>query len=146
MEDLVQATCERALTRRHLFTSDINLERWLETILRSIWIDELRRREARAIIDALPRADGLVAIDAEAEVESRLSLSAAYCSVRSLSSKQRAVLLLVSIEELSYRQVASVLRCPVGTVMSRLSRARKIVRSAVEGFSTNSQPNSIYGS
>jgi RNA polymerase sigma-70 factor (ECF subfamily) len=122
---VVQDTAERALSRWSAFRPHSNLRAWLFTILRNLYVDQLRGRREFAVDDEsapwrnleAPRSevDGLVLRDVE---------RALYC----LTVEQREVLLLVGVEELSYSEAAAVLGVPAGTVMSRLSRAREHLR------------------
>jgi RNA polymerase sigma-70 factor (ECF subfamily) len=124
-DDLVQDTAERALARWKGFRPDSNLRAWLLTILRHLYIDQLRVRREVAVDDEsapwrnleAPRGevDGLVLRDVQ---------RALYC----LPIEQREVMLLVCVEELSYQEASVALGVPIGTVMSRLSRAREHMR------------------
>ena len=122
-DDLVQATCLRALERAHQFRSGTRIESWLFAILESIW-----RNTARA--QGVRRGNGIVDIadahleSAEAGEDVRIEYADAVRQIGALPPGQRTVLLLVSIEGLSYREAAAVLDIPVGTVMSRLATAR----------------------
>ncbi len=128
-DDLLQATCERALSKAHQFDPDTLLEAWVYTIMKSVWIDGLRkRREVTMDQELLANFPGG---DAAAETESRLRLAEVRALIAKLPEEQRIVLLLVSVEGLKYREVAAVLGCPIGTVMSRLSRARLTLGAAL---------------
>jgi len=121
-QDLVQATCVRALERAHQFQPGTRVDRWLFAILHSIWLNELRARRVRTgqgVIDAdlLPSGDG---DRAETNILARQVLS----EVLTLPEAQRETVLLVYVEGLSYREAAELLEIPVGTVMSRLAAAR----------------------
>jgi RNA polymerase sigma-70 factor, ECF subfamily len=125
-DDLVQDTLERALSRWHTLRPQSNLRAWLLTILRHLYIDQLRKQREIAVDDdnapwrtmAAPvdQVDGLLLRDVQR-------------ALYRLPVEQREVLLLVGLEELSYQEVSSILKIPVGTVMSRLSRAREHMRS-----------------
>jgi RNA polymerase sigma-70 factor (ECF subfamily) len=125
-DDLVQDTAERALLRSASFRPDSNLRAWLLTILRHLYLDQLRGRREIATDDEhapwhlMPapagQVDGLVLRDLQ---------RALYC----LSLEQREVVLLVCVEELSYQEASVVLSVPVGTVMSRLARGREHLRA-----------------
>ncbi|MEX3943552.1 sigma-70 family RNA polymerase sigma factor [Paraburkholderia sp. BR10937] len=126
-DDLVQDTAERALTRVRAFRPDSNLKAWLLTILRHLYIDQLRRGRHEIVVDEesapwntleMPRGD----------VDS-LTLRDVERALYRLPLEQREVLLLVCVEELSYQDVSSALNVPMGTVMSRLSRAREHMRT-----------------
>jgi RNA polymerase sigma-70 factor (ECF subfamily) len=138
-DDLVQDTAERALARSRAFRPGSNLRAWLLTILRHLYIDQLRgRREIAVDDDSAPwrtleaphgEVDSLVLRDVQ---------RALYC----LPVEQREVLLLVSVEELSYQEASVVLKVPIGTVMSRLSRAREHMRVLLTDGPTH-QPASL---
>ncbi len=130
-DDLVQAACERALSKAHQFDPDTRLEAWVYTIMKSIRIDELRKhREMAMDQELLANHPGG---DASADTESRIRLAEVRKLIAKLPEEQRVVLLLVSVEGMKYREVAAVLGCPIGTVMSRLSRARLALGAALAG-------------
>jgi RNA polymerase sigma-70 factor, ECF subfamily len=124
-DDLVQDATERALGRAKSFRAGSNLRAWLFTIMRNLYIDQLRGRRDIAVDDetapwrtmAAPvgEVDGLVLRDVQ---------RALYC----LPVEQREVMLLVCVEEMTYQEASVVLNVPAGTVMSRLSRAREHMR------------------
>jgi RNA polymerase sigma-70 factor (ECF subfamily) len=122
-DDLVQDCLERAVSRWHLRRRDGNLRAWLFAILHNLFISSRRtlaRRGPHGPLDDL--AEPLQAVgDPEQVAVSRDLLSA----LNSLPDEQRAVILLVVVEDLSYADTARALGVPIGTVMSRLSRARR---------------------
>jgi RNA polymerase sigma-70 factor (ECF subfamily) len=91
-------------------------------ILRNLWIDMHRRGRMEVLVGSA--AAGHIATDGEREAEARLMLDQVRSAIRSLPSETREVLILVCIEDMSYRAVSEQLGIPIGTVMSRLSRAR----------------------
>jgi len=128
-EDLVQRACVRALERRHQLQPGSSTLSWLFSIVHSIWLNEVRARQIRThgsmqwseeLADTV--ADPLAA-NPETYTLHRQIISA----VEALPDAQRAVMLLVAVEGLSYREAATVLSVPIGTVMSRLARARLTV-------------------
>jgi RNA polymerase sigma-70 factor (ECF subfamily) len=124
-EDLVQSACLRALDRLEQFQPGTRLDSWMFRIVQTTWIDRARRRGRRGEVgdpDRIDRTsdDGLGARSAE----SRMILAQVRQAMSSLPEDQRAVLALVAIEGLSYKAAAEALDIPVGTVMSRLARAR----------------------
>ena len=131
-DDLVQAACERALARTDQFAAGTRLDAWMYKILQSIWIDRLRKRRHREIAMEQEHLENVPGGDMASEAESRLSLGEVRRAIAKLPEEQRVVLLLVSVEGLSYRDAAAVLGCPIGTVMSRLSRARLALGQALE--------------
>jgi RNA polymerase sigma-70 factor (ECF subfamily) len=130
-DDLLQATCERALSSAHQFDPDTQLEAWAYTIMKSVWIDGLRKRREVAMDQEL--LENHPGGDVAAETESRIRLAEVRKLIAKLPEEQRVVLLLVSVEGMKYREAAAVLGCPIGTVMSRLSRARLALGAALDG-------------
>jgi RNA polymerase sigma-70 factor (ECF subfamily) len=127
-DDLVQSACERALTRLDQFEPGTRLDSWMFRIMKNLWVDLKRSPQSYREINAEPAAlEPLIVGDAELEIESRLCLAAVRRVVATLPPEQRSVVALVCVEGLSYREAAAVLDIPIGTVMSRLSRARMAV-------------------
>lgn len=129
-QDLVQRCCVRALERRGQWQPGTSMLSWLFAIEHSIWMNELRRPQ-RLRTESLespgnPGADLLADTDAPDPM-----LLAHYRQVvdrvEALPEAQRTVMLLVAVEGLSYREAAEVLGVPIGTVMSRLARARSTI-------------------
>lgn len=124
-DDLVQLTCEKALVNRHSFEPGTRMDAWLFRILRNTWIDRTRRTRTEGVTIDIDDAHFLTGEDGSDVAEGRLMLDSATRAISELPDDQREVLLLVCVEELSYRDAAAVLDLPIGTVMSRLARARK---------------------
>ena len=124
-DDLVQDTAERALARWKAFRPDSNLRAWLLTILRHLYIDQLRMRREIAVDDESAPWRNLEAPRGEVD---GLVLRDVQRALYHLPVEQREVLLLVCVEELSYQEASTALGVPIGTVMSRLSRAREHMR------------------
>lgn len=122
-DDLVQASVEKALRNLDSFTSGTRMDAWMFRIIRNTWIDTIRARRVTVAFDA-DTADTLIGSDGRATTEASLHLTEVRRAMASLPEDQRAVLLLVCVEGLRYREVAQALDIPEGTVMSRLSRAR----------------------
>jgi RNA polymerase sigma-70 factor (ECF subfamily) len=130
-DDLVQITAERAFRARHQFDPATRLEAWLFRILRNAWIDMVRRDATRGEtvdIHDTPQADP---VDSAAQTDDRLMLQSVRAAMATLPEDQRAVLHLVCVEGLSYAEAAQTLGIPQGTVMSRLSRARRALAEKV---------------
>lgn len=124
-DDLVQAACEKALRNRDQFQEGTRLDSWMYRIVQTLWLDDLRKRKVRGpAVDptGIEIGDGGKAASLP---EARLMLARAAAAMAALPEPQRAVLSLVAVEGLSYKEAAEVLEVPVGTVMSRLSRARE---------------------
>jgi RNA polymerase sigma-70 factor, ECF subfamily len=130
-DDLVQAACERALARRHQFQEGTRFDSWMFRIVQTIWIDQIRSREVRKA-DGDIGEDRLGSDEPVRRVEARLTLAEVRRAVDRLSPDQRAALLLVTVEGLSYKEAAEVVDVPVGTIMSRLARARIALQLQLE--------------
>jgi RNA polymerase sigma-70 factor (ECF subfamily) len=123
-DDLVQAACMKALDNAETWTPGTRFDAWMFRILRNQWTDWLRRRQTEGQVDPIDEVAGLIGDNGEARAEASLMLGQVWQKVEGLPAEQKQVLLLVCIEEMSYREVADVLDLPIGTVMSRLARAR----------------------
>ncbi len=123
-DDLVQAACERALMREHQFQEGTRFDSWMFRIVQTIWIDQLRARDVRKE-DASELVEERLGTDAPVRwTEARLALAEVRLAVEQLPADHRSVLMLVTVEGLSYKEAAEVVGVPVGTIMSRLARAR----------------------
>jgi RNA polymerase sigma-70 factor (ECF subfamily) len=131
-DELVQAACERALSRLDQFTPGTRLDSWMFRIIETMWID--RRRYAGRRPEAGAKVIDLMPFDARIheQVEARADLAIVRAEVARLPEEQRAVLALVAIDGQSYQQAAETLGVPIGTIMSRLSRARHKLVDALE--------------
>ena len=136
-EDLVQETYVRALGAAGRLRENSNVKGWLFTILRNLWFNELRkRRNVPAILEMDGddyTADSLVgnARDAHEIFVSNEDSDIVRSAIDGLPVEFREIILLREFEELSYQEIADVLGCPAGTVMSRLGRARAKLRTAL---------------
>ncbi|MGP9813692.1 RNA polymerase sigma factor [Rhodopseudomonas sp. NSM] len=129
-DDLVQSTLERALTRWRLRRPGGDLRAWLFTIERNLYLDQRRRAVRRGgTVDLDSR---VVLADGAAGPERALIARDALARLDDLPEDQRSLLLLIGVEELSYEQAARMFDVPVGTIMSRLSRAREALRTSLE--------------
>lgn len=124
-DDLVQAACERAILAADSFAPDSRFDAWMFRILRNLWIDHLRRQKTAGPQADLEEASGISVPSGEAASLARMDLLHVTAALQKLPDEQREVLVLVCVEELSYHDAAEVLSIPIGTVMSRLARARK---------------------
>ena len=128
-EDLVQRACVRALERAHQLQPDTSALSWMFAIVHSTWINELRARSRRNRSSTEWDDDMLetVADPAMRTPEENAINNQIVSAVGRLPEAQRMVMLLVAVEGLSYVEAAEVLEVPIGTVMSRLSRARQTI-------------------
>ncbi|QAU36177.1 RNA polymerase sigma factor [Janthinobacterium sp. 17J80-10] len=126
-DDLVQDALERALRRRWLFRIQGNLTSWLMTILYRLYLNDMASKRRRLEIDvdtALPESGSTVEDGWHIDMQRALAR---------LSAEHRAVIVLVGLEQVSYKDAAAILDVPVGTVMSRLARARTQLRAILTG-------------
>ncbi len=131
-DDLVQDCLERALSRLHLFRPGTNLRTWLFTILHNLHVNDLRRRARR--LDDIPLEEGIEARAASPDKPSGgLAVRDLSRALDQLADEQREVILLIGLEEMSYKEASEVLGVPIGTIMSRLSRGRERLRTLMEG-------------
>lgn len=129
-DDLVQDTLERALSRFHLWRRGSDMRAWLFTIMHNVFVNQARsraRRQHEALEDD-PPAEAVRAPEPD-----WLELRDLESALARLPHEQRAVVLLVGLEQLTYEEAARVLDVPTGTVMSRLSRGRSRLRGLLGG-------------
>lgn len=124
-DDLVQTACERALAGAAGIRAELPLDVWMFRIVRNLWYDRLRRLRTRGEEIDITTRDDLVAVDGERDPERRLLLRRVMEAIDRLPEEQRELILLVCVEDVSYRDAAAALDLPIGTVMSRLARGRK---------------------
>jgi RNA polymerase sigma-70 factor (ECF subfamily) len=125
-DDLVQDCLERAVSRAHQWRQSGSLRGWLFTIMHNINANQRRSAARTPGLDPIERAENSVGRPGN-QID-RLMLQEVVTALGGLSLEQRQVLLLVALEGLRYEEVAQVLGVPIGTVMSRLSRARDRLR------------------
>ena len=124
-DDLVQEACLRALSRVDQFQSGMRLDSWMFTIAKNIWIDRMRSDMARGTPVPIDETIGVGASDGRTITENRLTLQEVSRAIGELPADLRILICLVSIDGLSYRETADIVGVPIGTVMSRLARARR---------------------
>lgn len=133
-DDLVQDTLERAWAKLHLYRRGTDLRAWLFTVMHNVHVNRVRatrltdplEEEMPELAQRAPQGDALLVRDLDR-------------AIARLPAEQRAVLLLVTLEEMSYEEVARTLGIPIGTVMSRLSRAREKLRALMLGQSATAK-------
>ncbi len=129
-EELVQATCLRALERADQYQPGTRLDRWLFSILHSVWINELRARRIR-LGEGEVDAETALVFDGAHAIETNILAGQVLARIGRLPDAQRETVLLIYGEGYSYREAADLLGVPIGTIMSRLASARE--RLAEEG-------------
>ncbi|MBN8929042.1 MAG: RNA polymerase subunit sigma [Rhodospirillales bacterium 69-11] len=131
-DDLVHDCVVRALDKLHTRRDDADVRAWLFTIMHNLFVSQLRRKRVRPVAEPLEERHE-DAHAAEAGQDGPLRWRDLMRALAQLPEEQRSVLLLVSVEDLSYAETATVLDVPIGTVMSRLSRARERLRQLTDG-------------
>lgn len=129
-EELVQSTCVRALERSAQYTPGTRIDRWLFTVLHSVWINELRAQRVR-MGQGFVESDELLAPDLQQHNEQRMQYAKVMQRVGQLPEAQRNAVFLVYVEGFTYQEAADTLAVPIGTIMSRLAAARTTLASAV---------------
>jgi RNA polymerase sigma factor (sigma-70 family) len=131
-DDLVQDTLERAWNKFHLWRPGSDLRAWLFTVMHNVHVNQVRASRDHAMLDDEGPEMAVAAVQGASleirDLERALAL---------LSPEQREVLLLIALEDMSYAEVAAMLDIPIGTVMSRLSRAREKLRALMHGTPMN---------
>ncbi|TGD76152.1 sigma-70 family RNA polymerase sigma factor [Mangrovimicrobium sediminis] len=121
-DDLLQATVERILQKG--MPADAHTAKWTYRVCKNVWIDELRAREVRQRYPATETEEE-TALSADTVAESELEVAAVSTAMAALPEEQRLALTLVTIDGKTYAEAAEILDVPVGTIMSRIARARK---------------------
>ncbi|MBL8770148.1 MAG: RNA polymerase sigma factor [Phenylobacterium sp.] len=128
-DDLTQAALERALANKPKLAVQRSVEAWIIRVARNLWLDQLRRRRVRDVaVDP-----SLLASATEDAAHVRLEAEEALRALRALPPGQREVAALILVEGYSYQEAADALQAPIGTVMSRLSRARAALANLLLG-------------
>jgi RNA polymerase sigma-70 factor (ECF subfamily) len=130
-DDLVQDTLARAWEKRRLWQAGTDLRAWLFTVMHNVFVNQraLARRESLNVsIDEEGEAGEVWQLPVRPNQQARVELAELLVRVGRLPAEQREVLLLAAVEELKYEEIAAALDIPIGTVMSRLSRAREKLR------------------
>jgi RNA polymerase sigma-70 factor, ECF subfamily len=130
-DDLVHDCLVRALDKLHTRRDDADVRAWLFAIMHNLFISQLRRKKSRPASEPLDETHES-AMSLRPEQESNLQFRDLVAALNRLPVEQRSVVLLVTVEDLSYAEAASVLGIPVGTVMSRLARGRERLRQMTE--------------
>jgi RNA polymerase sigma-70 factor (ECF subfamily) len=130
-DDLVQDCLERAWSRFHLWREGSNVRTWLFTIMHNLHANAARSASRRPRTVTLD--DDVPAMPVRATQEDGLEVALLEDALARLPEEQRAVILLVGLEDMSYKEAADVLDVPVGTVMSRLHRGRERLREMIVG-------------
>lgn len=121
-DDLLQSTVERLLSKP--VPDDVELLKWAFRVCRNLWIDDYRARKIREKAATDPQLRGENHVDGEQAIYDAITLNQVNEAMDDLPDDQRSILALVAVQGLAYKDVAEALQIPIGTVMSRLARAR----------------------
>jgi len=124
-DDLVQDTLERAWSKLHLWRHGSDLRAWLFTIMHNVHVNQVRSRAASSTV---PLDDDTAEAPVRPTQSDMLEVRDIDAALRRLPLEQRQVVLLIALERMSYDETAKTLAIPIGTVMSRLARARERLR------------------
>lgn len=128
-DDLLQTTVERLLEKG--VPDDADLHRWAFRVCKNIWIDEIRARNVRVQAAVSGKIGGNELVDGEKTVMDKMAFSEVNEAMSKLPDEQRAALSLVALEGFSYAEAADALDAPIGTIMSRIARARKALAQSL---------------
>jgi len=140
-DDLVQETCMRALSRVSQWQEGTRLDSWMYRIAQNLWFDRVRARKVRGERVDLETAGDISGPDGRDVVDSRLTLAAVSAAMAELPEEQRVLVALVCIDGVSYKEAAEITGSPIGTVMSRLARARRQLHAYIEGTAEGAAPH-----
>lgn len=132
-DDLVQETCLRALSRVDRWQPGSRLDSWMYRIAQNIWFDRMRAAKIRGEVVDIEVVEEMPGTDGREEADRQLTLEAIGAALERLPAEQRAVVALICVEGISYKEAAQITGVPIGTVMSRLSRARQTLHGILEG-------------
>lgn len=132
-EDLTQETCVRALANSDQWARGTRLDSWMYRIAQNLWYDRLRANKVRGIVVDIDDALDVVGDDGRKVADSRVLLNQVIKCIGELTSEQQVLITLVCVDNMSYREAADTLGVPIGTVMSRLARARKALHVSMNG-------------
>lgn len=138
-EDVLQATCLRAIEKADGFEPGTHLDRWMMRIAHRLWLNELRARKVRTGGGLVPVEDIDVADQKTPDAETNIFVSEVLSKINTLPDAQRHAVSLVYVEGMSYREAADIMEIPIGTVMSRLAAARKTLNQNMPDQKRSSQ-------
>ena len=130
-DDLVQETCARALAHRDQWQPGTRLDSWMFRIAQNLWLDRKRGEKFRGEPIDIDLVTDVMDGDGRAITESRLALAEVQRGLEHLSPEHRILIGLVCVDGMTYREASEVLGLPVGTIMSRLARARLALHDAI---------------
>ena len=142
-DDVVQETCLRALSRLDQWEPGTRLDSWMYRIAQNIWFDRARAVKVRGEVVDIDTAEDIAGDDGRNITESRLALTDLMGAISRLPDDQKVIVSLVCVDGMSYREAAETLKIPMGTVMSRLARARQTLYRATHGEEPELEINDV---
>ena len=136
-DDLVQSCLVRAIAKQHLWQPGTDLRAWLFTILHNQHVNDVRRAVREGVV--VPVEDVTPVLTVASNAGASLQLRDLERAIASLPEEQRQVILLVGLEGMRYEEVATILGIPIGTVRSRLSRGRDMLRELMDMKDANAE-------
>lgn len=133
-DDLLQATVEKALRRQESYKTGLRLDSWLFKIMQNHWIDEKRKLGRRGVTVAIEEQHSLIGENGVETQEHRQAAQKLLAIVATLPEPQQLVVACILVDGQTYEETAAMLDIPVGTVMSRLFRARKTLQGFAGAF------------
>jgi RNA polymerase sigma-70 factor, ECF subfamily len=142
-DELVQETCVRALAHSDQWQRGTRLDSWMFKIAQNLWFDRLRADKYRGEVVDIDAQDGLIGADGRSVAEGRLALAEVTRGLAQLPPEHRVLIALVCVDGLTYKEAAAILDLPVGTVMSRLARARLALHDAINRLPVRNATTSL---
>lgn len=140
-EDLVQETSLRGFQAYHKFVAGTNFKAWMFTILRNTYINEYHKRSREPVKVNYEEVESFVSLPEVTGFEEELFSEALQQSIDQLPEELRTTIMLFYVEELPYKEIAKVMKCPIGTVMSRLFMARQCMKKKMIQLAKNGSTN-----
>ena len=133
-DDLVQETCLRALSRAEQFQQGSRLDSWMFKIAQNVWLDKMRSNTARGQHVTMDEAPVLADATGQSRIESVVEIREVSGAIAKLPADLQMLVMLVCVDGRSYRETSDMLSMPIGTVMSRLARARRLLHDMLNGI------------
>ena len=134
-DDLLQATVEKLLSKG--IPSDANIDKWAFRVCKNIYIDDYRSRKVRLKASVSGNIGGENSIDGDRVIMGQITFAKVNKAMKELPDEQRTALSLVALKGYTYAEVAEALDMPIGTVMSRIARARRSLSKSIEATNKN---------
>ncbi len=140
-EDIVQEASLRGFKSYHKFAEGTNFKAWMFTIVRNIYINEYRKKSREPLKVHYEEVENFISLHEFTGFEEELFSETLQQSLNQLPEELRTALVLFYVEELPYKEIAEVMKCPIGTVMSRLFMARQCMKKKMIQLAPNGSTN-----